>query len=59
VLLAAAERMRRAESARVEAGLQRARGLLVLPLGACFLPGFVGTTVVPVVMHLARSTLGG
>jgi hypothetical protein len=30
----------------------------VLPLGACFLPGFVGTTVVPVVLHLARASLG-
>jgi len=57
VLLAAADRMRRAESTRVETALQRAGVLLVLPLGACFLPGFVGTTVVPVVLHLARSTL--
>ncbi|KGN38099.1 type II secretion system protein [Knoellia subterranea KCTC 19937] len=59
VVLAAAERMRREESARVEAAVQRAGVLLVLPLGACFLPGFVGTTVVPVVLHLARATLSG
>lgn len=58
VVLAAAERMRRQETARVEAAVQRAGVLLVLPLGACFLPGFVGTTVVPVVVHLARSSLG-
>lgn len=58
VVLAAAERMRREESSRVEAAVQRAGVLLVLPLGACFLPGFVGTTVVPVVLHLARSSLG-
>ncbi|MEO6020564.1 MAG: type II secretion system F family protein [Knoellia sp.] len=58
VVLAAAERMRREESSRVEAAVQRAGVLLVLPLGACFLPGFVGTTVVPVVLHLARATLG-
>lgn len=58
VVLAAAERMRREESSRVEAAVQRAGVLLVLPLGACFLPGFIGTTVVPVVLHLARSSLG-
>ncbi|EAQ00449.1 hypothetical protein JNB_09759 [Janibacter sp. HTCC2649] len=58
VVLAAAERMRREEASRVEAAVQRAGVLLVLPLGACFLPGFVGTTVVPVVLHLARSSLG-
>lgn len=58
VVLAAAQRMRRHEAARVEAAVQRAGVLLVLPLGACFLPGFVGTTVVPVVLHLARSSLG-
>lgn len=58
VVLAAAERMRREESSRVEAAVQRAGVLLVLPLGACFLPGFVATTVVPVVLHLARASLG-
>ncbi|MFC7487257.1 type II secretion system F family protein [Knoellia sp. CPCC 206453] len=58
VVLAAAERMRREEASRVEAAVQRAGVLLVLPLGACFLPGFIGTTVVPVVLHLARSSLG-
>jgi len=58
VVLAAAERMRHRETARVEAAVQRAGVLLVLPLGACFLPGFIGTTVVPVVLHLARSSLG-
>ncbi|KGN32098.1 type II secretion system protein [Knoellia sinensis KCTC 19936] len=57
VVLAAAERMRREEGSRVEAAVLRAGVLLVLPLGACFLPGFIGTTVVPVVLHLARSTL--
>ncbi len=40
------------ESRRVEAAVQRAAVLLVLPLGACFLPGFVATTVAPVVLHL-------
>ena len=44
--------MRALESRRVEAAVQRAAVLLVLPLGACFLPGFVATTVAPVVLHL-------
>ena len=55
LLSAAASRMRAEESRRVEAAVQRAGVLLVLPLGACFLPGFVATTVAPVVLHL----LGG
>jgi pilus assembly protein TadC len=55
LLSAAATRMRAEESRRVEAVVQRAGVLLVLPLGACFLPGFVATTVAPVVLHL----LGG
>ena len=55
LLTAAAARMRAEESRRVEASVHRAGVLLVLPLGACFLPGFVATTVAPVVLHL----LGG
>jgi len=55
LLTAAAVRMREEESRRVEAAVQRAGVLLVLPLGTCFLPGFVATTVAPVVLHL----LGG
>lgn len=52
LLDAAASRMREEESRRVEAAVQRAGVLLVLPLGACFLPGFVATTVAPVVLLL-------
>jgi Type II secretion system (T2SS), protein F len=55
LLAAAATRMQDEESRRVEAAVQRAGVLLVLPLGTCFLPGFVATTVVPVVLLL----LGG
>ena len=55
LLTAAAGRMRAEESRRVEAAVHRAGVLLVLPLGRCFLPGFVATTVAPVVLHL----LGG
>lgn len=49
---AAAVRMRAAESRRIEAALQRAGVGLVLPLGLCFLPGFVATTVAPLVLLL-------
>ncbi|MBM6404589.1 type II secretion system F family protein [Phycicoccus sp. CSK15P-2] len=48
----AAGRLRAAEARRVEAAAHRAGVLLVLPLGVCFLPGFVATTVVPVVLLL-------
>jgi hypothetical protein len=51
--------MRTAEDERIEAAVQRAGTLLVLPLGACFLPGFVCTTVAPVVLHLGRTVLTG
>ncbi|MBM6401357.1 type II secretion system F family protein [Phycicoccus sonneratiae] len=51
----AAARMRASEARRVEAAVHRAGVLLVLPLGACFLPGFVATTVVPVVLLLLGS----
>jgi hypothetical protein len=48
----AARRMRVAESRRLEGAIQRAAVLLVLPLGLCFLPGFVATTVAPLVLLL-------
>ena len=57
LLDAAARQLRAAEDARVESALQRAGVLLVLPLGMAFLPGFVGTTVVPVVLDLATGLL--
>lgn len=52
LLAAAATRMREEEGRRLEAALHRSGVLLVLPLGLCFLPGFVGTTIAPVVLHL-------
>ena len=58
LLEAAAARMREAEMLRVEAAVGRAGVLLVLPLGLCFLPGFVGTTVVPVVLRLLTGLEG-
>lgn len=58
LLAAAARRMRQEERRRLEGAVQRSGVLLVLPLGLCFLPGFVGTTVAPVVLHLLGSVLG-
>ena len=55
----AAARIRAAEDTRVEGAVQRAAVLLVLPLGLCFLPGFVLTTVGPVVLRLVGPLLGG
>ena len=55
---AAAVRLREEESRRLEGALQRAGVLLVLPLGACFLPGFVATTVVPLVLLLVTGLVG-
>ena len=52
LLDAAALRMAQAERRRLETAAQRAGVLLVLPLGACFLPAFLLTTVVPVVITL-------
>lgn len=57
LLAAAATRMREEERRRLEAAVQRAGVLLVLPLGLCFLPGFVATTVAPVVLHLVATAL--
>lgn len=54
----AAGRMREESARRTEAAAQRAGVLLVLPLGLCFLPGFVATTVVPVVLLLLADGLG-
>lgn len=53
----AARRLLEAESRRVEAAVQRSGVLLVLPLGLCFLPGFIATTVVPVVLLLLADGL--
>lgn len=54
LLSEAARRMRAEERRRVEKAVQRAGVLLVLPLGLCFLPGFVATTIAPIVLILLR-----
>jgi pilus assembly protein TadC len=41
--------------AAVETAARRAGVLLVLPLGVCFLPAFVLTGVVPVILALLRA----
>lgn len=57
LVVAAATRLRDAEQRALEERIQRAAVLLVLPLGACFLPGFLLTTVVPPVLALAGRLL--
>lgn len=48
----AAATLRARAASETEEALGRAGVLLVLPLGLAFLPGFVATTVVPVVLRL-------
>ncbi len=57
LLSAAALDMRRDALARVENETARLSVRLVLPLGLAFLPAFILTTVVPVVIALAGSVL--
>lgn len=53
----AASELRAAEDRRIEEATARAGAMLVLPLGVTFLPGFVATTVVPVLVALAGDLL--
>ncbi len=55
----AAASVRRIEDTRLAAAGARLGVLLVLPLGAAFLPAFVLLAVVPVVIDLARASLTG
>ena len=57
VLRAAATQIREEESRRLEAAAGRAGVLLVLPLGLCFLPAFVATSVVPILLVLLGESL--
>ncbi len=59
MLSAAAVDLRRAEAHRVEVAASKLGATAVLPLGLAFLPAFVLTTVVPVVLGLADGVLGG
>ena len=57
VLVRAAEEIRRAEQQRLEVATATLGVRIVLPLGLAFLPAFVLTTVVPIVLALARQVL--
>ena len=58
VLEQASQEIRRAEEQRLEVATARLGVRVVLPLGLLFLPAFVLTTVVPIVMALAAQVLG-
>lgn len=55
----AARAVRARENTRLAAAGARLGVLLVLPLGLAFLPAFVLLAVVPIVIDLARASLGG
>ena len=59
VLVRAAEEVRRAEQQRLEVATATLGIRIVLPLGLAFLPAFVLTTVVPIVLALAQQVLVG
>jgi pilus assembly protein TadC len=56
-LVRAAEEVRRGEQQRLEMATATMGVRLVLPLGLAFLPAFVLTTVVPIVLALAQQVL--
>jgi hypothetical protein len=56
-LVGAADEVRRAEQQRLEVATATLGVRIVLPLGLVFLPAFILTTVVPVVLALAREVL--
>jgi len=57
VLARAADEVRRAEQQRLEVATATLGIRIVLPLGLAFLPAFVLTTVVPIVLALAHQVL--
>jgi pilus assembly protein TadC len=57
LLVRAAEEVRRAEQQRLEVATATLGTRIVLPLGLAFLPAFVLTTVVPIVLALAQQVL--
>lgn len=56
-LVRAAEEVRRGEQQRLEVATATLGVRIVLPLGLVFLPAFILTTVVPIVLALARQVL--
>ena len=57
VLVRAAEEVRRTEQQRLEVATATLGVRIVLPLGLAFLPAFLLTTVVPIVLALAHQVL--
>lgn len=57
VLTQAADEVRRAEQQRLELATATLGVRIVLPLGLAFLPAFILTTVVPIVLSLAHQVL--
>ena len=57
VLARAAQEVRRAEQQRLEVATATLGIRIVLPLGLVFLPAFVLTTVVPIILALANQVL--
>jgi Bacterial type II secretion system protein F domain. len=57
VLARAAQEVRRAEQQRLEVATATLGIRIVLPLGLAFLPAFVLTTVVPIILALANQVL--
>ena len=56
-LAGAADEVRRSEQQRLEVATATLGVRLVLPLGLIFLPAFILTTVVPIVLALAQQVL--
>jgi pilus assembly protein TadC len=56
-LVGAADEVRRAEQQRLEVATATLGVRIVLPLGLVFLPAFILTTVVPIVLALAQQVL--
>jgi len=56
-LVGAADEVRRSEQQRLEVATATLGVRIVLPLGLVFLPAFILTTVVPIVLALARQVL--
>jgi pilus assembly protein TadC len=56
-LVSAAEEVRRGERQRLEVATATLGVRIVLPLGLVFLPAFILTTVLPIVLALARQVL--
>lgn len=55
----AADRLQASERVRLEAAAGKAGTMLIMPLAMMFLPAFVLTTILPLVINLAPDAMGG